>query len=108
MINGERGMDRRRWLGWGGLAAAVVAAGGTLLASARPGKADPAIQPDTRPGGAYDRFVADLAAQDKLSGVVLLARHGRIVLARSYGMADKEKGIANHVGTAVNLSSAIQ
>jgi len=28
------------------------------------------------------------------------------VLSRSYGMADKEKGILNHEGVAFNLSSA--
>jgi hypothetical protein len=32
--------------------------------------------------------VADLAAQGRFSGVVMLARRGRTVLSRSYGMAD--------------------
>ncbi|MFY0304423.1 serine hydrolase domain-containing protein, partial [Escherichia coli] len=40
------------------------------------------------------------------SGVVLLSHRGRTVLSRSYGMADKERGIRNHEGTAFNLSSA--
>ncbi|TDD62931.1 class A beta-lactamase-related serine hydrolase [Actinomadura darangshiensis] len=107
------GIDRRRLLGRGGLAAAgAVAAGGSLV-GAQPGRADSAptgsdIPPDTRPGGAYDRYVAQLAAEDKFSGVVLLAHKGRTVLSRSYGMADKEKGIRNHEGVAVNLSSGIQ
>ncbi len=102
-----RGVDRRRLLGWGGLAAGAQPVG------ARPGHADPApadfdIPPDTRPGGAYDRYVAKLAAEDKFSGVVLLSHKGRTVLSRSYGMADREKGIRNHEGVAVNLSSGIQ
>ncbi|MEV0403441.1 serine hydrolase domain-containing protein [Actinoallomurus sp. NPDC050550] len=103
------GVDRRRLLGWGGLAAAGVVAGASLV-GAQPGHADPAptdpIPPDTRPGGAYDRYVAKLAADGKFSGVVLLSHRGRTVLSRSYGMADKEKGIANHEGVAFSLSSA--
>ncbi|MFG2946251.1 serine hydrolase domain-containing protein [Streptomyces adustus] len=74
------------------------------------GNADPVehdrIPPDTRPGGAYDRYVARLAAEGRFSGVVLLAHHGRTVLSRSYGMADQEKGIHIGGGTAFTLSSA--
>ncbi|MGA4837880.1 serine hydrolase domain-containing protein [Streptomyces sp. G45] len=105
-----RGIDRRRLIGWGGLAAAGVAAGGAQLVGARPGHAaaDTAreIPPDARPGGAYDRYVAKLAAEDRFSGVVLLSYRGRTVLSRSYGMADKEEGVRNDKGTAFNLSSA--
>ncbi|MFI1380317.1 serine hydrolase domain-containing protein [Embleya sp. NPDC020886] len=106
-----RGIDRRRLLGWGGPAAAGAVAIGAPLVGAAPGHADPAptgrdIPPDTRPGGAYDRYVASLAAEDKFSGVVMLSHRGRTVLSRSYGMADTERGIRNHEGTAFNLSSA--
>ena len=119
----ERGVDRRRLLGWGGLAAAGVAAGAPLVgaevARAAPAVTGPGalvaseqsagrIPPDTRPGGAYDRFVAKLAAEGKFSGVVLLSYRGRTVLSRSYGLADREKGIRNDEGTAFNLSSASQ
>ncbi|GGM06334.1 hypothetical protein GCM10010129_57550 [Streptomyces fumigatiscleroticus] len=81
------------------------------MVGARPGHADPApahpgIPPDTRPGGAYDRYVAKLAAEGKFSGVVLLSHRGRTVLSRSYGMADKEKGIHNSESVAFSLSSA--
>ncbi|TVT49441.1 beta-lactamase family protein, partial [Amycolatopsis rhizosphaerae] len=64
------------------------------------------LPPDTLPGGAYDRYVAELAAEGRFSGVVLLSHRGRTVLSRSYGMADREKGIPNHEGTAFNLASA--
>ncbi|MFE6867957.1 serine hydrolase domain-containing protein [Kitasatospora sp. NPDC057692] len=106
-----RGIDRRRLLGWGGLAAAGVVAAGAPSAGARPGRADQAstdsdIPPATRPGGAYDQYVARLAAEGKFSGVVLLSHRGRTVLSRGYGMADREKGIRNHEGTAFSLSSA--
>jgi CubicO group peptidase (beta-lactamase class C family) len=116
-MNSAHGIDRRRLVGWGGLAAAGVVAAGVPLVGARLGHADTAaaapkpsgqgrIPPDTRPGGAYDRYVAKLAADDKFSGVVLLSHRGRTVLSRSYGMADKENGIPNHEGISFNLSSA--
>ncbi|WP_231921313.1 serine hydrolase domain-containing protein [Micromonospora auratinigra] len=69
---------------------------------------DERIPPDTLPGGAYDRYVAQLAASGRFSGVVLLSHRGRTVLSRSYGMADREKGTRNHQGTAFTLSSASQ
>jgi CubicO group peptidase (beta-lactamase class C family) len=115
-------IDRRRLITWGGLSAAgAVAAGPPLVGagiaragtvptrSARAGSSGrDRIPPDTRPGGAYDRYVARLAAEGKFSGVVLLSHRGRTVLSRSYGLADREKGIRNHEGIAFNLSSASQ
>ncbi|QKW07777.1 beta-lactamase family protein [Streptomyces sp. NA04227] len=107
-----RGVDRRRLLGWSGLAAVGVAAGGVQLVNARRGSAAATpdrsgeVPPDALPGGAYDRYVAKLAEEDRFSGVVMLSHRGRTVLSRSYGMADKERGIRNHEGTAFNLSSA--
>jgi CubicO group peptidase (beta-lactamase class C family) len=101
----------------GALGAAPVAVGaalsgtgsGTTLVTALAASeesGDDQIPPDTRPGGAYDRYVAELAAQDRFSGVVLLAHRGRTVLSRSYGWADKERRIRNHEDVAFNLSSA--
>jgi CubicO group peptidase (beta-lactamase class C family) len=110
-------VSRRRLLGWGGLAAGVVA--GAPLVGAQFGQAasaatgpepsgDDRVPPDALPGGAYDRYVAELAAEGKFSGVVLLSHRGRTVLSRSYGMADKEKGVRNSEGVAFNLSSGSQ
>jgi hypothetical protein len=85
-------------------------AAGVPLVSAGVGHADSAgpdrIPRDTLPGGAYDRYVAQLAAEGKFCGVVLLSHRGRTVLSRSYGMADQERGIGNHEGVAFSLSSA--
>ncbi|MBM7077400.1 serine hydrolase domain-containing protein [Micromonospora humida] len=111
-----RGVDRRRLVTWGGMAAAGLVAGAPLTAAGT-GHAGPArtgssgrdrALPDTRPGGAYDRYVARLAAEGKFSGVVLLSHRGRTVLSRSYGMADRERQVRNHEGTAFNLSSGSQ
>ncbi|MET3429762.1 CubicO group peptidase (beta-lactamase class C family) [Actinoplanes tereljensis] len=93
-------INRRRLIGWGGLAAA-----GAPLLGAGPAHAA-GIPPGTRPGGPYDRYVAQLAAEGKFSGVVLLAHRGRTVLSRSYGLADRERGIPNRESTAFALSSA--
>jgi CubicO group peptidase (beta-lactamase class C family) len=105
-----RGVDRRRLIKWGGVAAAGVPLVSAGLGHAASSSPDPSghdqIPPDTRPGGAYDRYVAQLAAEGKFSGVVLLSHRGRTVLSRSYGMADREKGIRNHEGVAFSLTSA--
>jgi CubicO group peptidase (beta-lactamase class C family) len=105
-----QGIDRRRLIRWGGVAAAGVVAAGVPLVNAGIGNADSAggdrVPPDARPGGGYDRYVAGLAAAGRFSGVVLLAHRGRTVLSRSYGMADREKGVRNQESTAFTLSSA--
>lgn len=98
-----RGVGRRRVLQWGGAAAAGVPLAGAGIGTAT---ADDRIPPDTRPGGAYDRYLAGLAAAGEFSGVVLLSHRGRTVLSRSYGLADEERGIRNHEGVAFSLSSA--
>ncbi|MEU3398128.1 serine hydrolase domain-containing protein [Streptomyces filamentosus] len=105
------GIDRRRLLSRGGPAVAGMVAAGAPLAGARPARAAAApagsgIPPAARPGGAYDRYVAKLAAEGRFSGVVLLSHRGRTVLSRSYGMADEERGIPNGENTAFSLSSA--
>ncbi len=100
-----RGVGRRSVLGWGGVVAAGVAVGTGRAAADR---AEGRIPPDTRPGGAYDRYVTGLAAEGRFSGTVLLSYRGRTVLSRSFGMADEEKGIRNHEGIAVNLGSAVK
>jgi CubicO group peptidase (beta-lactamase class C family) len=94
-----RGVERRRLFQWAGLAAA-----GLPLTNVRSGGDQ--IPPATRPGGAYDRYVAQLAAEGRFSGVVLLSHRGRTVLSRSYGWADQEGAIRNQEGTAFSLSSA--
>ncbi|WP_406291540.1 serine hydrolase domain-containing protein [Embleya sp. NBC_00896] len=95
-----------------GLLAAVPLAGGGILAASDIADADagtsrgrPEIPKDLRPGGAYDRLIAQLAAEDKFSGTVLLAHRGRPVLARSHGMADKVRSIRNGPDTVFCLAS---
>jgi len=86
----------------GALGAASLA--GTALV-ATPGTANAVPPKDLRPGGAYDRFVAERAARDAFSGTVLVAHHGQPVLLRSHGMANKEQSIPNRPDTVFWLAS---
>jgi CubicO group peptidase (beta-lactamase class C family) len=88
---------RRSVLGLLGATPLVLAASRTAHAAAPPG--------DLRPGGVFDRFVADRAARDEFSGTVLLTCRGRTVLARSYGMADRARAIPNGQDTIFALAS---
>lgn len=95
--------SRRSVLGL--LAAAPVAAG--LITAGQPAQASVSrsIPADLRPGGKFDRFVAERAAKDLFSGVVLLAYQGRPVLRRAYGMADKASSVPNRLDTRFDLAS---
>lgn len=69
------------------------------------GRSGHEVPGDLRPGGSYDQFLQQLAAQDQFSGNVLLAHRGLPVLTRSYGMADKLQGIPNGPNTRFWLAS---
>ncbi|MFI0484193.1 serine hydrolase domain-containing protein [Actinomadura sp. 9N215] len=83
-----------------------LATGGVLASSSETAEAAAGTSHNgPRPGGAYDRFLKRLADQDEFSGTVLLAYRGRPVLARAYGMADKERSAPNRADTIYNLAS---
>lgn len=69
------------------------------------GPASSSVPVDLRPGGTFDQFLEQLAAQDLFSGTMLVAHGGRTVLARSFGMADKAKSIPNTTDTVYCLAS---
>jgi CubicO group peptidase (beta-lactamase class C family) len=54
---------------------------------------------------AYERFVADRAARDLFSGTILVARDGRPVLARAYGLANRDRSLPNRPDTVFWLAS---
>jgi CubicO group peptidase (beta-lactamase class C family) len=96
------------------LGASTLAAGGAALAAPRAAlatqsapPADPGgpVPPGLRPGGEFDQFVREQAAQDQFSGNFLIAYRGRPVLARSYGMADKALSVPNALNTLFALAS---
>ncbi|MCF2532475.1 serine hydrolase domain-containing protein [Yinghuangia soli] len=108
MTSNQGGISRRSVLHLLGAAVPAGALGAFAATSAQAGGGRPAgrIPDDLRPGGAYDRFVARLAAEDKFSGTVLLSHRGRTVLSRAYGMADKEVAVPNTPDTIFALASA--
>jgi D-alanyl-D-alanine carboxypeptidase len=56
---------------------------------------------DTR----LDGYFSKLAATDVFSGVALVARNGVPVFFKAYGMADRDKKIANTIRTRFNIGS---
>ncbi|MFC6879092.1 MULTISPECIES: serine hydrolase domain-containing protein [Actinomadura] len=107
---GTAGRSRRKVLGALGAAPLAVAGGGLLAEGTAAAGTAPfsrgRVPEAVRPGGSYDRFVAGLAAKDRFSGTVLIAHRGRTVLARAYGMADRERRIRNRTDTVYALASA--
>ena len=49
--------------------------------------------------------IEELAAADAFSGVVLIARHGKVELEKAAGRADRERGVANAPTTRFNIGS---
>jgi CubicO group peptidase (beta-lactamase class C family) len=106
-------MTRRRVLG---LMGAVPIAAGTTMALLNPAGASSdaaptyrtptgAVPRDLLPGGAFDQLIAGYAAKDQFSGTVLLTHQGQHVLARAYGMANKQTNTANRLDTIFPLAS---
>jgi CubicO group peptidase (beta-lactamase class C family) len=46
-----------------------------------------------------------LAEEDRFSGVVLVAKDGKVLLGKAYGLADRDKGVPNKPDTKFNLGS---
>lgn len=103
-------MTRRSMLGLLGAAplaaAGVVALPVSVDASPSSGTGSAGSPPPAlRSGGAFDRYVSGLAAQDQFSGTVLLAWRGKPTLVRSFQDADKAKNVANQPDTIFPLLS---
>jgi CubicO group peptidase (beta-lactamase class C family) len=97
-------LSRRQALSGLGL---MPVAGSALLGTPATAHADSGrpVPRDLLPGGAFEQFVAQRAAQDLFSGTVLLAHRGHPVLIRSYGMANRQASLANQPDTLYNLAS---
>jgi CubicO group peptidase (beta-lactamase class C family) len=94
-----RRLSRRSLLGL--LGAVSVAAGGMAAIPSAAG----ASSVDDGQLDAFDDFVRQRAAEDQFSGTVLLVHADRRVLARAYGMANKQLSIPNRLDTLFNLAS---
>lgn len=54
---------------------------------------------------ALDGYLAPLAAADRFSGVVLVAKDGKPVFEKAYGFADRSNRVPNTMATRFNLGS---
>ena len=54
---------------------------------------------------ALDGYLAQLAADEALSGAVLVARDGRAIFEKAYGLANRSAGVANTPATRFNIGS---
>lgn len=69
------------------------------------GKVEAPKATDAEAAAAARRELDELAAKDKFSGSVLLARGGKVFFEGAWGMADRERKIANRIETSYNLAS---
>lgn len=60
---------------------------------------------DDEIGQALDAHLTALAAADTFSGVALVARNGRPVFQKAYGLADRARKIQNTMATRFNIGS---
>ena len=81
------------------LAATLVLSGCGGRPSAAPDDSDARLAADV------EAFAAPLAVSDEFSGVVLLARHGHVLVRRGFGLADRRTGRRNTPDTPFMLSS---
>jgi D-alanyl-D-alanine carboxypeptidase len=63
------------------------------------------VRSDVELAASLGRIVEQSVSADRFSGVVLLSRHGKPVLRRAYGFADRESRRANLVDTPFALAS---
>jgi CubicO group peptidase (beta-lactamase class C family) len=54
---------------------------------------------------ALDGYIGEMAAADRFSGAVLIAKNGAPVYRQAFGLADREARVANTVSTRFNLAS---
>ncbi|WP_053207756.1 serine hydrolase domain-containing protein [Jiangella muralis] len=98
-MTGHPLLSRRSVLGAAGAATAAVVGATTATG------AGDSVPGALRPGGRFDRFVAERAADGRFSGTVRLAHRGRAVLTRSYGLANRDSDRPNQAATRFDLAS---
>jgi CubicO group peptidase (beta-lactamase class C family) len=66
---------------------------------------EPVFSSDAEVARAADAYLAKLLAQDRFSGVALMARGGKPFFESAYGFADRRGKIPNTTGTKFNIGS---
>ena len=57
------------------------------------------------PGPKFDEYLSALAQQGRFSGTALVARDGKVLFAKGYGLANREGDIPNTVPTKFRIGS---
>lgn len=87
-----------------GVAVAGCGGGGDRFPSAEGGtRAAPMSDRELR--GVLRRGLERRAADDRFAGAVLLARRGRVIFRGAYGLADRERAVANTLATRFRIGS---
>ena len=63
------------------------------------------VRPRPETTSRVDRYLSTLAREGRLSGAVLVARGGRVLLSKGYGMADMENAVKNSQRTKFRIGS---
>jgi CubicO group peptidase (beta-lactamase class C family) len=79
--------------------------GGSFTDAVPPGAARPAKLALPALIEAVDGHAASRAAQDQFSGAILLARRGRVLFQKAYGLADRERRKPNRLDTQFRFGS---
>lgn len=104
-------LRERGGAGWGEIELKVDPARPDIILSTNlhPAPPPPEAQPAREDQAALvkdlGQFLEKLAAEDRFSGVVLMAKDGQPVFAKAYGYSDREKKTPNQADTAFNLGS---
>jgi CubicO group peptidase (beta-lactamase class C family) len=65
----------------------------------------PKLPPAPGDPAQLDGYISKIAAEGRFSGTVLVAKDGKAVFEKAYGLADREKNIANTTDTRHNIGS---
>ncbi|HEX8125897.1 MAG TPA: serine hydrolase domain-containing protein [Allosphingosinicella sp.] len=79
--------------------------GGSFTEEAPPGAARPAKLALPALARAIDERAASRAAEDRFAGAVLVARRGKVLFQKAYGLADRESRRPNRVDTQFRFGS---
>lgn len=89
-----------------GILAGVILNGITiLLAGAQSPTPEVSVRPQASVAGEIDSYLNSLVAENKLSGVVLVARDGVAIASKAAGIANKATGAPIALNTKFNLGS---
>jgi CubicO group peptidase (beta-lactamase class C family) len=69
------------------------------------GRAPAPLASDQELAAQLEKYVATLAAADVFSGAVLVAKDGKVLFSRAYGIANRDFDVNNRLDTKFNLGS---